>query len=147
MVISRQRTVKPQRPGHPPPEPWRIRRRLLILSIILLTVIAAALLTMLWQMQNQSNAAKITGSWYCEEEGIQYRFQSDGTFSSTNGQQTLLSGTWQAGRLKKTLVLAYQVENETRKLETDYTLNKDQTQLKLLAVNGRILNMKRLQDS
>lgn len=147
MIIVNQTIARPEKPGHPHATPFEKKKRLTVLLIILLILAAIFAAFLIWQQVNRSNAAKIIGSWYCADEDIQYSFLEDGTFTATNGQTTLLDGTWKAGLFSRTLILDFDVEGEAHNLSTGYDLNEAADQLKLDDINSKSLTMNRLKDS
>lgn len=146
MSILTQTAVKPEKPGHPRPTTQQKNRLTAILTIVIVLVAAFAF-AIVYTNQNKATAAELTGKWYCVEEDIQYTFTDDGTFSTSNGQQTLLSGTWKGGWLKNTLELKFESEGMQYVKKTNYIFSDDFNQVKLTDLNKTGLTMKRLKDS
>lgn len=146
MSMLIQTAAKPEKPGHPRPTSQQKNRLTAILTIVIVLVAAIAF-AIVYTNQNKAIAAELTGKWYCVEEDIQYTFGADGTFSTSNGQQTLLSGTWNGGWLKNTLELKFESEGIKYDKKTNYIFSDDFNQVKLTDINENGLTMKRLKDS
>ena len=146
MSILISTASQPEKPGLPRPTSKQKHRLTAILTIVIVLVAAIAFM-IVYTNQNKATAAEFAGKWYCVEEDIQYIFGADGTFSTSNGQQTLLSGTWKGGWLKNTLVLSFESEGKQYVKKTNYIFSDAFNQVKLTDINESGLTMKRLKDS
>lgn len=110
---------------------------LLLLSLILILLI--------WQLENQSQANRIIGSWYCIENGQQYVFDSDGKFYNRSGLRVIEQGSWRPGWQRQTLVFKIQIDNKSETWRTLYQFSNDDLILEIIVRDSQQLTLSRLQ--
>ena len=112
--------------------------------VIFIAIMLLVLAATIWKISNDRAAFHVVGVWYSEGEGLQYHFEEDKTFYTTNGQIKLIEGAWSADWTKNTLVLRYTLDDEARRIVSAYTLSADNNQLLLADINNRELTLRRL---